>query len=111
MTKHDPDLSQIFAALADPTRRQMLQRLALGPASLGELAQPTGFALPTVHRHVAVLLAAGLVHTEKSARQRICHARPETIASAQDWLARTSAAMSAQTDRLAAYLTTLQQEK
>jgi DNA-binding transcriptional ArsR family regulator len=110
MTKHDAALSDIFTALADPTRRAILQHLAAGPASLGDLAQPTGFALPTVLRHVAVLQAAGLVATTKQSRRRICRARPETLATAEGWLARTQTAMAAQTDRLEAYLDTLQKD-
>jgi DNA-binding transcriptional ArsR family regulator len=108
MTKHDPDLSQIFSALGDATRRAILLQLGAGPASLGDLAQPTGLALPTVLRHVEVLQAAGLITTEKQSRRRICRARPEALSAARDWLARTQTAMAAQTDRLADYLDHLQ---
>lgn len=110
MAKHDVALSHIFAALGDSTRCAILQRLSEGPASLGELAGPTGFALPTVLRHVQVLQDAGLVITEKQARRRICRARPEGLAIAREWLAQTHRAMQSQTDRLADYLETLQKE-
>src|SRR5690606_16876920 len=65
MAKHDPDLSLLFHALSDPTRRAMLTRLARGPAPVTELAAPTGLRLPTVMRHLSVLEAAGLVATTK----------------------------------------------
>ena len=65
MAKHDPDLSRLFQALADPTRRSILSRLAEGPAPVTELAHPTGLRLPTVMRHLGVLEEAGLVTREK----------------------------------------------
>ena len=55
MAKHDPDLDRLFHALADPTRRGMVERLLAGPASVSDLAAPTGMALPTVLKHLAVL--------------------------------------------------------
>ena len=61
MAKHDPDLSLLFHALADPTRRSILTRLAEGPAPVTELAAPTGLRLPTVMRHLSVLEEAGLI--------------------------------------------------
>ena len=60
MAKHDPDLSLLFHALSDPTRRMMLSRLAKGPAAVTELADPTGLRLPTIMRHLSVLEEAGL---------------------------------------------------
>jgi DNA-binding transcriptional ArsR family regulator len=106
MANHDTQLTQIFAALGDPTRRAILQQLGAGPASLGDLARPTGFSLPTVLRHVEILQAAGLIKTKKQARRRICTARPEALATARSWLAATQLAMESQTDRLAAYIET-----
>ncbi|RYE53819.1 MAG: ArsR family transcriptional regulator, partial [Hyphomicrobiales bacterium] len=63
-------LSATFAALADPTRRAMLARLAIGPATVTELAEPFALALPTVSRHLKVLETAGLITREKSAQFR-----------------------------------------
>ena len=72
MAKHDTDLSNLFHALADPTRRAMLTRLAQGPAPVSELAEPTGLRLPTVMRHLSVLEEAGLIATAKDGRVRTC---------------------------------------
>lgn len=111
MTKHDADLSLIFAALSDPTRRAMLARLGQGAAvPVSDLARPTGMALPTVLRHLAVLEAAALIRTQKTGRTRLCAARPETLAATADWLAEQRADWEARTDRLEAFVATLMQE-
>ncbi|MFC3179587.1 ArsR/SmtB family transcription factor [Cypionkella sinensis] len=110
MAKYDPDLSLIFQALADPTRRAMLARIGLGAVPVSELARPTGLALPTVMRHLAVLEDAALISTEKTGRTRICHARPETLAATADWLAEQRAIWEARTDRLEAYVAKLMKE-
>jgi DNA-binding transcriptional ArsR family regulator len=108
MAKHDPDLSLIFQALSDPTRRAILQRLGRGPVPVSELARPTGLALPTVMRHLSVLQAADLIETEKTGRIRMCRARPDTLAATEDWLAAQRAVWEARTDRLEGLLMTLQ---
>lgn len=110
MAKYDPDLSLIFQALSDPTRRAMLARIGLGAVPVSELARPTGLALPTVMRHLAVLEDAALISTEKTGRTRICHARPETLAATADWLAEQRAIWEARTDRLEAYVAQLMKE-
>ena len=108
MAKHDPDLSLIFQALSDPTRRAMLARLGQGGAvPVSELARPTGLALPTVMRHLQVLEDAALISTLKTGRTRLCSARPETMAATVDWLTAQRALWEAQTDRLKALLATL----
>ena len=112
MAKHDPDLSLIFQALSDPTRRAMLARLGQGAVPVSELARPTGLALPTIMRHLAVLEQAELISTEKTGRTRLCSARPETLAATMDWMADQRAQWEARTDRLEALLKTLtEQEK
>ena len=111
MAKHDPDLSLIFQALSDPTRRAMLAQLGQGAVPVSDLARPTGLALPTILRHLGVLEAAALITTEKSGRTRLCRARPETLAATADWLAEQRAEWETRTDRLEAYVTTLMQEK
>ncbi len=68
MAKHDPDLSRLFHALAEPTRRSILSRLAETPARVTELAGPTGLRLPTVMRHLAVLEEAGLITSAEDQR-------------------------------------------
>ena len=110
MAKHAPDLSLLFHALADPTRRSILTRLAEGPARVTELANPTGLRLPTVMRHLGVLEDAALIRTEKTGRTRMCHARPETLAATEGWLADQRAVWEARTDRLEAYVAKLMKE-
>ncbi len=106
MAKHEPDLSRIFQALSDPTRRDMLARLAGGALPVSQLAQPTGMALPTVMRHLDVLAEAGLITTAKTGRTRMCRADPVALARAEGWLARQRAEWEARTDRLEAYILT-----
>jgi DNA-binding transcriptional ArsR family regulator len=110
MAKHDPDLSRIFQALSDPTRRDMLARLAGGALPVSQLAQPTGMALPTVMRHLDVLAQAGLITTEKTGRTRMCKADPAAMARAEGWLAQQRAEWEARTDRLEAYAMRLMME-
>lgn len=104
MAKYDPDLSLIFQALSDPTRRAMLARLGRGAVPVSELARPTGLALPTVMRHLSVLEEAALITTEKTGRTRLCALRPEALTGAMDWLAEQKAIWEARTDRLEAFL-------
>lgn len=110
MAHHDPDLDRIFQALSDPTRRQMLARLGRGAVPVSELARPTGMALPTILRHLTVLEEAGLIATTKTGRTRLCAARPETLAATMDWLAEQRAIWEARTDRLEAFLATLEDD-
>lgn len=110
MAKQDPDLSLLFHALSDPTRRMMLTRLAQGPAPVSELAGPTGLRLPTVMRHLSVLEAAGLVVTQKDGRVRSCAIVPEALAPMRDWLDEQRAIWEARLDRLDDYVMTLMKE-
>ena len=110
MAKHDPDLSLLFHALSDPTRRAMLTRLAQGPAPVTELAAPTGLRLPTVMRHLSVLEAAGLVASAKDGRVRSCAIVPEALAPVQGWLDQQRAIWEGRLDRLDAYVATLMEE-
>lgn len=110
MAKYEPDLSLIFQALSDPTRRAMLARIGKGAVPVGDLARPTGLALPTVMRHLGVLEAAALITSEKSGRVRYCRAVPETLAGAMDWMAEQRALWEARTDRLEDYVARLMVE-
>ena len=111
MAKHEPDLSRLFQALADPTRRSILTRLAVGPAPVSALAHPTGLSLPTVMRHVAVLEEAGLIATAKDGRVRSCALVPEAMAPVRTWLDEQRAIWEARLDRLDDYVMTLMKER
>ncbi len=110
MAKHEPDLSRLFRALADPTRRSIVSRLAEGPAPVTELAGPTGLRLPTVMRHLAVLEEAGLIATAKDGRVRSCALVPEAMAPARTWLDEQRAVWEGRLDRLDGYVTKLMRE-
>lgn len=110
MAKYDPDLTRIFQALSDPTRRAMLQALGQGALPVTELQRPTGLSLPTVLKHIAVLEAAALITTHKQGRTRLCAPRPDTLAATVDWMSRQRADWEARLDRLDAYVTTLMKE-
>jgi DNA-binding transcriptional ArsR family regulator len=111
MAKHDPNLSLIFQALSDPTRRAMLAQLGQGAVPASDLARPTGLALPTIMRHLAVLESAALIATQKTGRTRMCRACPQTLAATEGWLAEQRALWESQTDRLEEYLKSLQDGK
>lgn len=100
MTKHNPDLSLIFHALADPTRRSILVRLAGEATRVTDLAGPTGLRLPTVMRHISVLEEAGLVASSKDGRVRTCAIVPEALEPVRTWLDRQRSIWEARLDRL-----------
>ena len=85
MTMHDP-LSTTFAALADPTRRAILARLATGEATVGEIAEPFHVSLPAISRHLKVLENANLIARHKQAQWRRCRLRAEPLREAADWV-------------------------
>jgi DNA-binding transcriptional ArsR family regulator len=80
-------LDRVFAALADPSRRVIVERLGRGPASVSELAEPLDMSLAAVVQHVQVLSDSGVIRTEKQGRVRVCHLRPKTLGSAGSWIA------------------------
>jgi DNA-binding transcriptional ArsR family regulator len=93
-------LDRTFSALADPTRRDILDRLALGPASISELAAPIGMSLPGVLKHVRLLEEANLVRTEKRGRSRECSLGPGRMEDAVDWIERYRTQWEQRLDRL-----------
>lgn len=97
-------LSSTFAALADPTRRAILDRLTRGPASVGELAEPFDISLPAISRHLKVLETAGLIHREKSAQWRHCHLAAAPLKDAAAWVEQYQAFWESQLDSLADFL-------
>src|SRR6516225_1863173 len=79
-------LSLTFAALADPTRRQIVDRLSLGEAAVSELAEPLPISMPAVSRHLKVLEKAGLIVRGRDAQWRPSRLRPEPLSEAMDWI-------------------------
>ena len=84
----DDQLSRVFGALADPTRRDMLARLAVGDATVGELAEPYGVSMQAVSKHVRVLADAGLVTQSRDAQRRPCHLEAEVFDLMTKWIER-----------------------
>jgi DNA-binding transcriptional ArsR family regulator len=80
-------LDLLFQALADPTRRVLVERLSRGPASVSALAQPLAMSLPAVLQHLQVLEASGLVRSEKVGRVRTCRIDPAALTTAEEWIA------------------------
>jgi len=99
----DP-LDRVFQALADPTRRRMVDRLSRGPASVSELARPFSMSLAAVVQHVQVLEACGLVRSEKVGRVRTCQIAPTTLRSAERWIAERRSTWERRLDALGEYL-------
>lgn len=111
MANHSARLSDVFYALADPTRRAIVGALGRGPASVSALAAPYAMALPSFMKHVAVLQRCGLIRSSKLGRVRTCELKPKTLSLADAWLARQRATWEARTDRLAALAEKLHQEE
>ena len=106
-----PDrLSTTFAALADPTRRAILARLAEGEASVGELAAPFEMSLPAISKHLSVLERAQLIRRRKDAQWRRCGLRPDGLRAVADWIGRYERFWTESLDRLAEYLDDPKQE-
>jgi DNA-binding transcriptional ArsR family regulator len=84
----DHQLSRVFAALADPTRRDMVARLAGGDATVGELAEPYDVSVQAVSRHIKVLTDAGLVSQRKDAQRRPCHLEADVFSLVTKWIDR-----------------------
>jgi DNA-binding transcriptional ArsR family regulator len=97
-------LDRTFAALSDPTRRRILERLSRGPASITELARPRGMSLPGVMKHVRVLEGAGLVRSEKRGRMRECRLGPARLDDATHWIEWYRRQWDRRLARLEAYL-------
>ena len=106
MLNQSAELDRVFQALADPTRRVMVERLARGPASVSELAQPLAMSLPAVLQHLQVLETSGLVRSEKAGRVRTCRIHPAALRTAETWLTRRRAGWERRLDRLGDFLAT-----
>jgi DNA-binding transcriptional ArsR family regulator len=109
-TEDPKQLDQLFFALADSTRRAMVDRLSSGPASVSELARPHHMALPSVVKHLAVLEAGGLVVSQKAGRVRTYRIALGALGAMEAWAAERKARWNAQFDGLEAYLQARQAE-
>jgi DNA-binding transcriptional ArsR family regulator len=103
-------LDRTFNALADPTRRAILVRLARGSASVGELAEPFAMSLPAISRHLKVLAEAALIENRRDGKRRRCQLRPEALGGARDWLDFHRRFWSGGFDRLDTHLKTRRTE-
>ena len=110
MLNQSPSLDLVFQALADPSRRIMVDRLTRGPASVSELARPLAMSLPAVVQHVAVLELSGLVRSEKVGRVRTCHIQPVALRTAEGWINERRTSWERRLDRLGDFLADLPAE-
>ncbi len=104
----DDQLSRVFAALADPTRRDMVARLAVGDATVGELAHPYDVSMQAVSKHIKVLADAGLVSQSKDAQRRPCHLEAEVFDLMTTWIERYRQQAQERYERLDAVLAEMQ---
>ena len=111
MLNQSPHLDRLFNALADPTRRVMVERLSRGPAPVSELAKPLPMSLPAAMQHLAVLEAAGLVRTEKVGRVRTCSIDSSALSLAEQWINARRIQWEQRLDRLGDYLASLPKEE
>src|SRR5208282_5863013 len=102
------NLDATFAALADPTRRAILARLARGETTVQDLAEPFAVSLPAISRHLKVLERAGLIARSREAQWRPCRIEPRALKDVDDWLDRYRRFFDESFDRLDVYLKTLQ---
>jgi DNA-binding transcriptional ArsR family regulator len=104
-------LSATYAALADPTRRAILARLAKGEATVGELAGPFAISAPAITKHLRVLMGAGLISQGRNRQFRPCRIEPAPLKQAADWVSQYRALWEGRLDRLDEYLQELQKHK
>jgi DNA-binding transcriptional ArsR family regulator len=110
MANQSAQLSEVFYALADPTRRAIVGVLGKGPASVSALAAPFAMALPSFMKHISVLERSGVIRSNKVGRVRTCELRPKVLSRAEQWIAGQRAMWEARTDRMSAFVEKLHQE-
>ncbi len=110
MAYHSKDLDILFQSLADPTRRAILARLALGPASVTDLAEPFSMALPSFMAHLQKLQDGGLIDSQKHGRVRTCTLRAGALAPVRDWMEEQRQLWEERLDRLETYLKSMPPE-
>ena len=106
----DPGLDAVFAALADPTRRAIVERLSRGTATVTELAEPFDMSQPAISKHLRVLENAGLVTRGREAQRRPRSLQPQRLEQLSQWIERYRQNLEASYERLEDYLRTLQQD-
>ena len=111
MANQQTQLSDVFYALADPTRRAIVGVLGGGPATVSALAAPFEMALPSFMKHLAVLERSGVIRSNKVGRVRTCELRTKALSPAERWITDQRAAWEARSDRMAAFARQLHQEK
>ena len=111
MVAADDHLNTTFAALADPTRRAILARLATGPATVSELAEPFPVSLPAVSKHLKVLERAGLIIRGRSAQWRPCRLEAQPLEDASNWIDRYRKFWEASFNQLDEHLRDIQKER
>ena len=111
MENYYPTLTDVFHALADPTRRSVIARLGRGAASIKELAEPFGLGLPSFLKHIKVLETSGLISSEKTGRVRMCKLQRENLAAAEKWFDEQRVVWESRYDNLDNLLTTLKGEE
>jgi DNA-binding transcriptional ArsR family regulator len=110
MPNQNAELGRVFQALADPTRRAVLERLAGGPAAMSQLAAPFRMALPSFAQHLDVLEDCGLVRSHKEGRVRTYRIEPRTMKAAEGWLAKQRALWTRRLDQLDDYVANLKEQ-
>ncbi|WP_165235109.1 ArsR/SmtB family transcription factor [Aquisphaera insulae] len=110
MPSHVAQLNLLFQALADPTRRAVVERLSRGPTATSELARPFRMALPSFLQHLDVLQKCGLVRSRKSGRVRTYELAPSSLREAEDWMATQRLLWERRLDQLDSYLEDLKEQ-
>lgn len=110
MAQYLAQLDEVFAALADPTRRSVVTELGRGPASVGDLARSSTMTLPSFMKHIRVLEKTELIRTAKAGRVRTCTLNRERLAVVDGWLAEQRAIWEGRTDRLEKFVTNRQEQ-
>ena len=104
-------IDRMFHALAEPTRRMMVERLSRGPASVSHLAKPFAMSLPAIVQHLQVLEASGLVKSEKVGRVRTCRIEPKALRAAERWINEHRILWEHRLDRLGQFLATEEKQE
>ena len=104
-------IDRTFAALSDPTRRAVVQRLVAGPATVSALAEPFDMALPSFTQHLGVLESAGLIVSRREGRSRLCALDAAALRAAEDWLAAHRREWESRMDRFEAHLSSMTEDE